>query len=98
MLVMSAQSHSNVIGICHKSCGTNGCWKLSESKGAPVDPGYCCCCRSSLPWKLGVMLELFNMLVNSAPDGVEKSREMEARSPLTGSGAGEKPLRDGLNG
>ena len=22
----SAQSHSSVIGICHKSCGTKGCW------------------------------------------------------------------------
>lgn len=27
LLDMSAQSHSIVIGICHKSCGTNGCWK-----------------------------------------------------------------------
>lgn len=33
-LLTSAQSHSNVMGICHKSCGTNGCSnELAESIG-----------------------------------------------------------------
>ena len=99
MLVISAQSHSKVIGICHRSCGTNGCWKLSESKGRPVVPGNCCCCsKSSLHWKLGVMPELFNMLAKSVLVGAEKSRGIEVRSPLTGSGVDEKLLRDGSNG
>src|ERR1700761_3031024 len=34
-LVMSAQSHSKVIGICHRSCGTNGCWNdVPSEKGS----------------------------------------------------------------
>lgn len=31
--VISAQSHSNVIGICHRSCGTKGCWNELMSSG-----------------------------------------------------------------
>src|SRR5438034_11763987 len=32
-LDISAQSHSNVMGICHRSCGTNGCCKADMSTG-----------------------------------------------------------------
>lgn len=33
----SAQSHSNVIGICHKSCGTKGCWNAVVEVGGTPD-------------------------------------------------------------
>src|ERR1700753_537841 len=34
---MSAQSHSSVIGICQRSCGTNGCWNAPpRSSGSEV--------------------------------------------------------------
>lgn len=98
MFVISAQSHSKVMGICHRSCGTNGCWKLSESKGGPIIPVNCCCCMSLLPWMLGVMPALLSMLANSELDVVGKSRGTEERLPLTGSGIDEKPLSDGSNG
>lgn len=37
---MSAQSHSRVIGICHKSWGTNGCWKDDIFMAAALLFGY----------------------------------------------------------
>jgi len=42
LAVISAQSHSNVIGICHRSCGMKGCvnvFPISIGSTAPPDTG-----------------------------------------------------------
>lgn len=40
LAVISAQSHSNVIGICHRSCGMKGCVNVFPiSIGSTAPPG-----------------------------------------------------------
>lgn len=65
-LLTSAQSHSNVMGICHRSCGTNGCsnefaesigifWKFSIVIGGVAEEDFGV--SSSLNQFMGVSLE-----------------------------------------
>ena len=52
VIFISAQSHSSVMGICHRSCGTNGCWN-----GCPGMPIFICCACGELI--LGILLKPF---------------------------------------
>lgn len=92
MPVMSAQSHSSVMGICHRSCGTKGCWNepMLMPSGDPTLPfAY----WWDVSEKLGVR-----------PVGPaimsEKSVGAETKSGIAGmfpfESAGEKPLPGGV--
>ncbi len=85
---ISAQSHSSVIGICHRSWGTNGCWNEPISKRVgPSEPN-----EDGISFKFA--FKPFGGLLrfgNGLEDGVKSSR-----FPLRE--RGEKFLTEGLTG
>ena len=92
MLVMSAQSHSSVMGICHRSCGTKGCWKepmLMPSGDLTLPFWY----WWDVSGKLGVR-PVGPVIMSEKSVGAETKSDIAGMFPFEG--AGEKPLPGGV--